>query len=158
MPMRVAQPKPPSSFGDRSPRRLPDESHVRKAYALLCSCEEKQGNLDQALAECCDGLKLFPLDAELRFRRGLILQSIGRFREAAETYEDLLRRGDQRHFTSVSDGLDGHLTRHNLAIVYEEMGNWSEAESQWRQILNEHPAYEPARRTVRLTPVPRTKL
>jgi tetratricopeptide (TPR) repeat protein len=124
----------------------PDESHIRKAYALLVSCEERRGRHSVAQAACAEGLRRFPLDAELRFRRGLLLHNEGRLCEAASAYEDLLARREERHLTSVADGIDSHLARHNLALVYADLGEWARAEEQWQHILRERPTYEPGRR------------
>ena len=124
----------------------PNESHLRKAYALLAGCEDRQGRTDTALAVCDEGLTRFPLDAELRFRRGMLLHAVGRLREAAAAYEDVLHRKEERHFASVADGLNGHLARHNLALVYEDLGDWAAAEVEWRRISLDYPAYEPGQR------------
>jgi tetratricopeptide (TPR) repeat protein len=122
----------------------PEESHVRKAYALLVCAEERAKKWQAAWEACCEGLERFPLDDELRFRKGLLLQNASRETEAVEVYQDLLRRRETRHFTSVSSGLDGFKTRHNLALAFESLGSWPQAESQWRAILAEKPNYGPA--------------
>jgi GT2 family glycosyltransferase/2-polyprenyl-3-methyl-5-hydroxy-6-metoxy-1,4-benzoquinol methylase/tetratricopeptide (TPR) repeat protein len=125
----------------------PGESHLRKAYALLASCHERDCDWEAAWEACVEGLAQYPLDAELRFRKGLLLHARGRLREAAAAYEDLLaRREEGRHFASAADGVDGHLARHNLALAYEELGEYGRAEEQWRRLMRERPDYEPGRR------------
>jgi FkbM family methyltransferase len=117
------------------------ESHLRKAFALLVSSLHKLGRWEDALGACERGLGLFPLDAELRFRRGMLLHERGRLEEAAGAYRDLLERPEGRHFTSVVDGLGGHLARHNLALVYADAGDWEGAEGQWRAAVAGRPSY-----------------
>jgi GT2 family glycosyltransferase/tetratricopeptide (TPR) repeat protein len=119
------------------------ESHLRKAYALLIGCYDRDGRWDEAFAACAEGLERFPIDTELRFRKGLLLYARGRLREAAEAYEDLLSRREERHFTSVAEGVGGFLARHNLALTYESLGEWRAAEAQWRRLTTERPDYEP---------------
>ena len=51
----------------------PDESHLRKAYALLVYAEMRLGRREEALATCLRGRELFPVDAELR----ALLQAAG---------------------------------------------------------------------------------
>jgi FkbM family methyltransferase len=43
----------------------------------------------------------------------------------------------------VVRGLQGYLARHNLAVVYTEMGDFARAEAQWRLALAERPHYRP---------------
>jgi tetratricopeptide (TPR) repeat protein len=64
-------------------RSGPNESHVRKAYALLVQCHKQLGNRDAAWNTCQQGLQLFPQDTELRFRSGNLLYESGRLAEAA---------------------------------------------------------------------------
>jgi tetratricopeptide (TPR) repeat protein len=81
----------------------------------------------------------------LRFRKGLLLHARGRLAEAVTTYEDLLTRQDERHFSSAVDGIGGALARHNLAWVYADLGDWGRAENHWRLVLKDRPSFEPAR-------------
>jgi O-antigen biosynthesis protein len=122
-------------------RSNPDESHLRKAYALLVYAEMRQDRRDEALAVCRRGRGLFPRDAELRFREGVLLHELGRLDEARRAYLDVLEHRDDRHFTSVDRGLDGFKARQNLAVVAGDMGDFAEAERQWRQVVEEMPAY-----------------
>jgi tetratricopeptide (TPR) repeat protein len=121
------------------------DSHLRKAYALLVGCEDRQGRWDAAWVACSEGLARFPIDTELRFRKGLLLHARGRLAEAVTTYEDLLTRQDERHFSSAVDGIGGALARHNLAWVYADLGDWGRAENHWRLVLKDRPSFEPAR-------------
>ncbi len=131
-----------AGFLQRSIRRSsPDESHLRKAYALLVYAEMRLGHAEEALATCGQGRTLFPRDAEWRFREGVLLHELGRLDEARQAYIDVLERRDDRHFSSVDQGLDGFKARQNLAVVAADMGDFAEAERQWRRVVEEVPGY-----------------
>jgi tetratricopeptide (TPR) repeat protein len=119
-------------------------SHVRKAYAYLVCCHKELGQLREAWEACERGLRVFPLDAELRFRRADLLHALGRLPEAVEAYHDVLERHEPAHYTSVVEGVSGHLARHNLALVYEDLGDLAKAAEQWHRIAEEVPDYRPA--------------
>jgi tetratricopeptide (TPR) repeat protein len=119
------------------------ESHLRKAYALLVYARMQLGQ-PEAAGEVCDrGLQLIPLDAELRFRKALLLHETGRLAEAAATYRHLLEHREARHFTSLDRGITGFKARQNLAVVYTDLGESEKAEEQWRQVVAEMPGYRP---------------
>jgi glycosyltransferase involved in cell wall biosynthesis/Flp pilus assembly protein TadD len=118
-------------------------SHLRKAYAYLVCCHEKLGQDEDAWRACEEGLRKFPLDDELRFRRGILLHAGGRLEEAAQAYLDLLEKREEPHFSSVVAGIAGHLARHNLALVYRDLGDPAREEEQWRRVVEEKPHYRP---------------
>lgn len=122
----------------------PGESHLRKAYALLVGAFSQANRPDDAWQTCETGLKLFPLDDELRFRKGALLHEQGRGREAVAAYLDLLERHEERHFTSVVQGIAGFMARHNLAAVYTELDEFAQAEKQLRLAIQDRPRYRPA--------------
>jgi O-antigen biosynthesis protein len=122
-------------------RSNPDESHLRKAYALLVYAEMRLDHREEALAVCRRGRGLFPRDAELRFREGVLLHELGRLDEARRAYLEVLEHRDDRHFSSVDRGLDGFKARQNLAVVAADMGDFAEAERQWRRVVEEMPGY-----------------
>jgi GT2 family glycosyltransferase/tetratricopeptide (TPR) repeat protein len=119
-------------------------SHLRKAYAYLVSCHDKLGQSAEAWQACEEGLRKFPLDDELRFRKGVLLHGRGRLQEAVQTYLDLLQTREEPHFSSVVAGIAGHLARHNLALVYRDLGDLAGEEEQWRLAVEEQPRYRPA--------------
>ena len=124
-------------------RSSPEESHLRKAYALLVYAEMRLGRREQALETCQRGRGLFPRDVELRFREGVLLHEMGRLAEARRAYLDVLGNGDDRHFSSVDRGLNGFKAHQNLAVVATEMGDLAEAERHWREVVREAPGYRP---------------
>jgi len=119
----------------------PEESHLRKAYSLLVYSLSKLERLDEAMRECEAGLGVYPLDTELRFRRAILLGEQKRFQEAIAVYEDVLVRGEERHFTSIDAGLRSYKTRHNMATTFEDMGEFVKAEEQWRAVVREVPSF-----------------
>lgn len=122
----------------------PDESHVRKAYALLVGCYMQLDRFDEALKICQQGCRLYPKDPELCFRHGIVLHHFGRLGDAEQSYLSALANGDERHFSSFDRGIVGYKARHNLASVYLDKNDPQRAEAQWRQVIDEIPAYRPA--------------
>jgi tetratricopeptide (TPR) repeat protein len=123
----------------------PDESHLRKAYALLVSTLWHVSQYGPASEACAAGLRLYPNDKELLFRSAMLLHQFGRLPEAVVAYQKVLDEHEERHFSSVDSGLAGFKARHNLAVVFEDLGMLRDAETQWRQILSDEPRYAPAR-------------
>jgi O-antigen biosynthesis protein len=122
-------------------RSGPEESQLRKAYALLVYAEMRLGDREGACETCRRARALFPHDAELRFREGVLLQDLGQLDEAKRAYLDVLEVREARHFTSVDRALAGFKARHNLAIVAAELGDLDECEKQWRKVVREAPRY-----------------
>jgi tetratricopeptide (TPR) repeat protein len=118
-----------------------DHPHLRKAFSLLVHAELHLGRGEVALEACRQGLRLFPLDAELRFREGLVLHDLGRPEEARRAYLAALGSREDPQLTSRDPGLSGFKTRQNLAVLAEDMGDLAEAERQWREIIREVPRY-----------------
>jgi tetratricopeptide (TPR) repeat protein len=103
----------------------------------------------EAHTTCRRGIELFPQDAELRFREGVVLHKLGRLEEATAAYGAVLANHEERHFTSVDLGLTGFKARQNLAVVFTEMGNLERAEAEWRAVVREMPRYRPGWRGLR---------
>jgi tetratricopeptide (TPR) repeat protein len=99
------------------------------------------GRAEAALDVCRKGLGLFQMDSELQFREGVILQDLGRLEEARQAYLGALSSREGWHITSADPGLGGFKTRHNLAMLAEEMGDLPEAERQWREVIHQVPRY-----------------
>lgn len=122
----------------------PEESQVRKAYALLINALSQNNQYQDAWDCCCQGLTHFPSDKELLFRQAMLNHHFGRLLDAEKTYLRVINEQADRHFTSIDVGLSGYKTRHNLAIIYDEMGKLEQAEGQWRLIIKEIPKYTTA--------------
>ena len=126
----------------------PDESHVRKAYALLMNNLVRLRQYEEARAVCQAGRQLYPKDPELLFREGLLAQELGELQHAEKAYRAVLAGGEDRHFSSVDPGVAGVKARHNLAILYGDMGRMDLAELQWREALRDQPGYGPTVRAL----------
>jgi tetratricopeptide (TPR) repeat protein len=119
----------------------PEESHLRKGYALLVSSLAQANRHEEAWSVCQEGKTLYPDDKELLFRSAMLHHHFGRLQDAEQAYLSVLHNTEKRHFTSIDQGLAGYKARHNLALVYEEMGHLDQSESQWRQITRDVPEY-----------------
>jgi len=119
----------------------PRESHVRKIYALLVSSLRELGRPEDATRYCREALAIFPKDAELHFRAALLHHDAGELRQAETAYMAALANDDQPHFASLDRGITGYKTRHNLAVVYTDMGALAKAEELWRRVVKEVPSY-----------------
>jgi tetratricopeptide (TPR) repeat protein len=121
-----------------------EDSHLRKAYALLVSSYKQLGRPVTAWETCLKGLKGFSDDVELRFQQAILLKVLGHLPEAARAYEELRALQTSRHLSSVDRGLQGYRAGHNLAGIYMELGELSKAEALWRQVVEECPWFAPA--------------
>ena len=65
-------------------------------------------------------------------------------RPSVRSDRTVLEAPSERHFASVDAGLAGYKARHNLALVYEDLGQTDLAKQEWRAILKERPGYLPA--------------
>lgn len=117
----------------------PGETHLRKAFAYLTRCYEKTNQPQLALAAIDRGLEQFPLDPELRFRRAMLFTDLGRLDDAVAAYCDLLDNKPDRHITSVAQGIDSYLARHNLATVLSEQNRLQEAHQEFHAVTQEYP-------------------
>lgn len=133
------------SYMQRSLERShPNDSIVRKLFALITQSHRHLGEKDQALAACLEGRRFYPADAELLFQEGLVSMDMGKPNEAERAFLMLLSGCEGDHFASVDQGLRGFKARHNLAHVYAGQGRTAEAEAQWRVSLQEQPEFSPA--------------
>ena len=122
----------------------PHESTVRKVYAMLANCHLEEGNLPRAKARLEEGLALTPYDPELLFRAGIIYRELGDFAAAERSYLTLLTRREVGHIDSLDVSMTGFKAQHNLALIYQDMGRYAEAEAQWRAALAQHPTFVPS--------------
>ena len=119
----------------------PDESHVRKAFALLTSSLFQAQRHADAWQSCQRGLSRFSDDKELLFRSAMLHHHFGRLRDAETAYLQVINDRTDRHLTSIDRNLAGYKARHNLALVYDDMRRLDLAEAQWRQIVQQAPTH-----------------
>ncbi len=117
----------------------PTDSITRKLYALIARGHQMLGELSEALAACASGLAVDPDDAELLFREAVIRRNNNDPAGAERCWRRVLtlRRSDQ--FSSLDQGIYGHLTRRNLASLAEQRGDLQEADRLWVAVLAECP-------------------
>jgi len=118
----------------------PEESHVRKAYALLGLAYRELGNPAKALQTFKRGLKVAGHDPELHFNCGLVAAQIGELVEARKHYE-LAGKPIGDYFTSMDIGILGHKRLFNLAQVCLQQGNFREAKENWLQAIEANPGF-----------------
>jgi tetratricopeptide (TPR) repeat protein len=112
---------------------------VRKLFALIARRHQMLGDLAAALNACSEGLRIDPDDAELDFRKAVLHREADQPAEAEACWRRILtlKRPDQ--FCSVDQGIYGHLTLRNLAVLAEERGDRAEARRLWRMVLEACP-------------------
>ena len=120
-------------------RSAPTDSIVRKLYALIARVHQMMGETREALRTCAEGLKLDPEDAELWFRKGVVHRYRGESTDAENCWRRILSLQRPDQFCSFDQGIYGHLTRRNLAMLAAERGDHAEAEQLWREVLAECP-------------------
>lgn len=89
------------------------------------------------------GQGVYPDDVELLFQEGVTLRHLGDAYGAIRAWEQVLKIPPGAHFASLNPGIRSYLTRQNLAIAYQDIKRFDQAEAQWRRIIDEHPEYEP---------------
>lgn len=135
---RPAEAIPPLS---RSLERVqPQETIVRKLFALLVRCQRQLGRPADALAVCRQGRSALPSDPELLFHEGQLLREGGDLVNAEARLRQLLNTPPEPYVAiAVDPGLHGYKARCALAEVYRDQGRAAEAEAQWRAALQEQP-------------------
>lgn len=118
-----------------------DESHLRKAYALLVDTLERMGDHGGARRRCWEGLGRYPNDLELAFQLGRSLMLNRQWKEAIDAFQRVLKAGNARYFASIDPGIRHFKTLANLATCHEELGQHFEALGAWRACLNDAPGF-----------------
>jgi tetratricopeptide (TPR) repeat protein len=98
-----------------------------------------RGDFPAALQACAEGLRLDPDDAELLFRQAVLYRSSGHPAEAEACWRRVLRIRCPDQVCSVDQGIYGHLTMRNLAVLAAERRDHAEAASLWQRVPSECP-------------------
>jgi len=115
-----------------------------KLFAMIAWTNQILIRYDESLRVCNEGLHYFTADGELWFRKAVALRYMHRRDEAEQCWRRVLELGKPQNLYSVDEGIYGHLTHHNLAIIAEERGDHRQAEIHWRSILEECPEHTEA--------------
>jgi tetratricopeptide (TPR) repeat protein len=123
----------------------PNDSIVRKLYALIAGCHDQLGQSEESLAACTAGRRVCPDDAELLFLEGALRRQAGDLEGARTVLRLLLESSPAKHFASIDPGLRTYRARHQLALVCRQAAQDEEAERLLRHVLDERPGFLPAR-------------
>jgi tetratricopeptide (TPR) repeat protein len=95
------------------------------------------GNSQEALIACAEGLSFDPEDAELWVRKAVLRRQRREPGEAEDCWRRILRLKRPEQSCRVDQGIYGHRTRRNLAVLVAERGDHAEATHLWQAVLNE---------------------
>lgn len=127
------------------------ESLQRKLYAMLAWSHQILKNYEESLRLCEEGLAADAQDAELWFRKAVAYKYLRKNIEAEACWKHILRLQRPQKFCSIDQGIYGHLTRRNLAIIAAERGDLAEAKMHWHAVLAECPGDADAVRNLNLS-------
>jgi tetratricopeptide (TPR) repeat protein len=117
----------------------PSDSIVRKLFALIARAHQMLGESAAALRTCAEGLAIDSEDAELWFRKAVVHRHRGESTQAEACWRRILTLRRPEQFCSVDQGIYGHLTRRNLAMLAAERGDRDGAAQLWAEVLSECP-------------------
>ena len=122
----------------REPPR--NESVRRKLFSMIAWTHQLLGDLEDSLRVCDEGLAVDSEDAELWFRKAVVHRYRLETGVAEACWHRVLGLRRPQEFCSIDQGIYGHLTRRNLAIIAGERGDHAEARKHWQAVLAECPA------------------
>ncbi len=117
----------------------PSDSITRKLFALIARAHQMLGDTGAALRACAEGLSLHPEDAELWFRCAVVHRHRGESAQAEACWRRILSLHRPEQYCSLDEGIYGHITRRNLAVLAAERGDRAAAARLWRDVLAECP-------------------
>lgn len=121
-----------------------DESHLRKAFALLVGSLKALNKPDEAKKECERGLERVPNDPELLFLLAGLAAGRGEHEEAVRLYQASLTGDTGGAFTSMDPGIRGWKALHNVALSHIALGDWDSAKSAWKAAMDGEGRHEAA--------------
>jgi tetratricopeptide (TPR) repeat protein len=111
------------------------DSITRKLHALIARCHQELGAPWRGGGVVRCRLATDPEEAELWFRRAVILCETGRPGESEAAFRRVLSAGRPSGLRSQDEGINGHLTLRNLARLTEERGVLGKAAELWGHVL-----------------------
>jgi glycosyltransferase involved in cell wall biosynthesis/tetratricopeptide (TPR) repeat protein len=121
----------------------PDDSIVRKLFALIAVQQRLLGRHSDAIHTCRRGRQVVGDDGELLFREGVLLWEAGNLVEAEALFLHLLSLPPPEHFASVDPAIYGYKTRNYLGLIYLRQRRLDAAHSQWQAALQQCPHFLP---------------
>jgi glycosyltransferase involved in cell wall biosynthesis/tetratricopeptide (TPR) repeat protein len=122
----------------------PQESIVRKIYAMRAGSALEVGDIPGAIQWVQRGLSQFPRDPELLFRAGIIFREAGDLNGSAQHYIWLLTEAETGHIDSIDVSMTTYKAHHNLALTFMDMQRFSDAEAHWRAALETKADFTPS--------------
>jgi tetratricopeptide (TPR) repeat protein len=132
----------------------PTDSITRKLFSLIARSYQMLGDYNGALGVCAEGLRVDPDDAELLFRKALAHRLRGKPGDAEACWRKIFGLKRLQQFSSVDQGIYGHLTERNLAALAAERGDQRESLTLWPGVLAECPSDQEAGLCVRRIEAP----
>jgi glycosyltransferase involved in cell wall biosynthesis len=120
-------------------RSAPSDSITPKLFALIARAHQMLGDTGAALRACAEGLSFHPEDAELLFRQAVVHRQRGESAQAEACWQRILTLHRPEQYCSLDEGIYGHITRRNLAVLAAERGDPAAAARLWREVLAECP-------------------
>jgi hypothetical protein len=106
----------------------------------LASPIRAQNPAPRADRACVHGRSgILRVDAELRFRRAVVHRHRGESADAEDCWRRILSLHRPDQYCSVDQGVYGHLTWRNLAMLAAGRGDHAQAARLWRAVLAECP-------------------
>jgi hypothetical protein len=134
-------------FFQRSLAHLPPGHFLlRKLYGLLVNCYAVIGQIAEAFTTCQEGRRLCPDAMELLFLEAMLRRDRQDLAGAAACLQQLLETTSEAQLASL--GLQRYQVRQNLAVIFHQQGNFAGAETHWRAVVAEQPAFLPAWRAL----------
>jgi tetratricopeptide (TPR) repeat protein len=125
-------------------KSAPEDSIVRKIYALLTQCHASLGQTHEAFTVCREGRRLYPEDAELLFEEGVLFFKHNQMAAAEACFTQLTSLRPSEHFSSVDAGLRSYRPRQYLGSICQAQNRIAEAFEHWRAVIAERPNDVPA--------------
>lgn len=122
----------------------PDDSHVRKAYALLALSLRQLGRSQESRKAIEEGLLRTPGDPELHFHFAHLLTETKQYAEAEQHYRQVLAADIGAHFSSVDVGILGYKTFHNLGGLAVLQSDYPKARQWFLQAIQNAPQFLPS--------------
>ena len=122
----------------------PEDSHRRKAYALLALSLRRLGQCDASRDALLEGLSHTPDDPELHFHLAHLLTEEQAYAPARAHYLQVLDADITQHFSSVDIGILGYKTLHNLGGLGLLTDDYAEAKKWFGQAIAEAPQFLPS--------------
>lgn len=99
---------------------------------------------EDGLAILNDAVNLFPEDVEMRYMQGKLFMDAGYLKDAEFTFKECLKLGDKGAL--VTEGSGGYMSKHMLALLYEEQNRLAESYEMIVDVLKTKKSFAPSLR------------